>query len=44
MAIGPPTVGPYPPDVTFPIGVPAAARISLPSRAGRRPSGSSPTR
>ena len=44
MAIGAPTLGPKPPEVTTPIGAPSGETISVPSRAGARPSGRSPTR
>ena len=37
-------VGPKPPLVTRPIGLPAASVIAVPSRAGARPSGRMPTR
>ena len=44
MATGPLTLGPKPPEVTRPMRSPVGARISVPSRAGARPSGLMPTR
>ena len=44
MATGPLTLGPKPPEVTTPMRWPAGDRISVPSRAGARPSGLMPTR
>ena len=44
MAIGASRLGAKPPEVTLPIGWPDADRISVPSRAGARPSGRMPTR
>src|ERR687897_412638 len=44
MAIGPFTVGPKPPEVTWPTSRPSGVVMTVPSRAGARPSGLMPTR
>ena len=44
MATGPPIVGPKPPLVMAPIGLPSMSVILVPARASARPSGPMPTR